>query len=319
VTDPHPPFQDPRSSRDRRDDASGRHDDVDPTGVRAILSALPDPGPMPADLVQRINASLDAERLARPVQRAAAPASVGPSGSVGPSVGGRLPEPSGAHSGRSGLGRRLPSLALAASLVVLAGVVVLGVLGTIGLGSGSDGDSAMDTMVSERGDSGGADGGAGAESDATLESGPLSDGDEGVTTMSAGIPMLATGALVSRTTLAGHARDLRDDDTLVHDESSAAVMAVSPVGTPEGAADCLGLLIGLPPTEAQDRVAAVDFVRFEDAPAALLLVRDDAGSDDAESDDPAARLAQASTAYLVPVDCGASDARALVGPVRVDL
>lgn len=37
----------------------------DPTGIRDLLSALPDPGPMPADLVARINASIAAEQLAR--------------------------------------------------------------------------------------------------------------------------------------------------------------------------------------------------------------------------------------------------------------
>lgn len=45
-----------------RDD---HQDEVDPTGVRALLSSLPDPGPMPADLVSRINASLAAETAAR--------------------------------------------------------------------------------------------------------------------------------------------------------------------------------------------------------------------------------------------------------------
>lgn len=37
----------------------------DPTGIRELLSALPDPGPMPADLVARINASIAAEQSAR--------------------------------------------------------------------------------------------------------------------------------------------------------------------------------------------------------------------------------------------------------------
>jgi hypothetical protein len=40
-------------------------DDLDPTGIRALLSAMPDPGPMPADLVQRIQASIAAEQAAR--------------------------------------------------------------------------------------------------------------------------------------------------------------------------------------------------------------------------------------------------------------
>lgn len=37
----------------------------DPTGIRALLSALPDPGPMPADLVARISASIAQEQSAR--------------------------------------------------------------------------------------------------------------------------------------------------------------------------------------------------------------------------------------------------------------
>ena len=42
------------------------HDD--PTGVRALLAGLGDPGPMPAELVDRINASIAAEQLARGAQ-----------------------------------------------------------------------------------------------------------------------------------------------------------------------------------------------------------------------------------------------------------
>lgn len=39
--------------------------DDDPTGVRALLSSLPEPAPMPAHLVERINASLAAEQAQR--------------------------------------------------------------------------------------------------------------------------------------------------------------------------------------------------------------------------------------------------------------
>jgi hypothetical protein len=37
----------------------------DPTGMRALLSGLPDPGPMPDDLVARIQASLLSESRSR--------------------------------------------------------------------------------------------------------------------------------------------------------------------------------------------------------------------------------------------------------------
>lgn len=48
--------QGPRPARDRE------ADEVDPTGIRDLLAALPDPGPMPADLVERITARLEVER-----------------------------------------------------------------------------------------------------------------------------------------------------------------------------------------------------------------------------------------------------------------
>lgn len=40
-------------------------DDLDPTGVRALLANLPDPGPMPDELVQRISRSLELEQARR--------------------------------------------------------------------------------------------------------------------------------------------------------------------------------------------------------------------------------------------------------------
>lgn len=40
-------------------------DDLDPTGVRALLANLPDPGPMPDDLVARIAQSLELEQQRR--------------------------------------------------------------------------------------------------------------------------------------------------------------------------------------------------------------------------------------------------------------
>lgn len=51
---------------DRSGSAPGS-EDGDPTGIRALLQGLPDPGPMPADLVARIEARLAAERAHLPV------------------------------------------------------------------------------------------------------------------------------------------------------------------------------------------------------------------------------------------------------------
>ena len=57
----------PADPGDPTSQGPGRTDEVehDPTGIRALLSALPDPGPMPADLVARISASIAQEQSAR--------------------------------------------------------------------------------------------------------------------------------------------------------------------------------------------------------------------------------------------------------------
>ena len=67
-TPPVPPADpgDPVSHHQAGDTAQPPGDvEHDPTGIRALLSALPAPGPMPADLVARINASIAQEQSAR--------------------------------------------------------------------------------------------------------------------------------------------------------------------------------------------------------------------------------------------------------------
>jgi hypothetical protein len=84
--------------------------DEDPTGVRALLSSLPAPDPMPEHLVERINASLAAEQA----QRAA-----GSSGdTVSPLLATRRPR----------RGRLVFALAGAAATVALVTVVSSGLL-----------------------------------------------------------------------------------------------------------------------------------------------------------------------------------------------
>lgn len=48
-----------------RPDPRASDDDLDPTGVRALLANLPDPGPMPDDLMARIAQSLELEQQRR--------------------------------------------------------------------------------------------------------------------------------------------------------------------------------------------------------------------------------------------------------------
>lgn len=80
--------------------------DDDPTGVRALLSSLPAPDPMPAQLVERINASLAEEQI----QRAA---SGSPGSTVSPLLALRRRRPA----------RLLVALAGAAAALVLVAVV----------------------------------------------------------------------------------------------------------------------------------------------------------------------------------------------------
>lgn len=90
--------------------ASASPPDEDPTGVRALLSGLPEPHPMPAHLVERINASLAAAQAQR-AQAQRAVSSAG--GSVAPLVA----------SSRRRPGRVLFALAGAAAAVTLIAVV----------------------------------------------------------------------------------------------------------------------------------------------------------------------------------------------------
>ena len=54
--------------------------DDDPTGVRALLSSLPEPDPMPEHLVKRINASLAAEQAQRATRMSTAAVTAMPAG-----------------------------------------------------------------------------------------------------------------------------------------------------------------------------------------------------------------------------------------------
>ncbi len=85
-------------------------EEEDPTGVRSLLSSLPDPGPLPSDVVQRIEASLHAAAAADAAGRASQPANC--IWSVG--------------DARVGRASTLTIAALAAGVLVIAGAGVFG-------------------------------------------------------------------------------------------------------------------------------------------------------------------------------------------------
>ena len=293
-------------AREPSDPLHDRAEEPDPTGVRAILSALPDPGPMPLDLVHRITASLEVERARGERETRDGPA---PTGHATVSSLSTARE-------RRARGGRIPVIAAAASIVVLAGAVVMGILMTgWGLGMGSSSDSAVEQLAGAAADSG-AEAGADADTFGSTESAPQADGtsapdatDERSSAMS-GIAVLATGAVLTGTTLSDHARVLRDDPaTLGHDADAEAALTRSMVGTAEGAAGCLGGLLSIPTEEALGLLAGMDVVRFDGAFAAVIIA-----SGPGSTVDPPQ---PASTAYLVPLDCGPRSAALLHAPVPI--
>lgn len=303
----------------------------DPTGVRAILAALPEPEPMPAELIERITASLAAERALAPDGHGEA---------TKPSTGRVMPfaaarqRPDRAEHTRTGA--RLPSMALAASVVVLAGAVLLGVLtmltGGLSLGgsdltaggaisasiAGSDsgGDSgaeaapAPDEVYSQQDTSGEGDrvaadeSAGGAATGASTESAPMS--------VSAA-PVFASGTELTTSLIAGHALTLRERVFDQRQHQLEGVPSDSPISSPAGAADCLSMILGDDAARLVARLAAIDFVDFEDQPAAMLLLRDTGPGPDAGDG-----RTQPMTAYLVPADCGLSKPHTLTDPVRLD-
>lgn len=164
----------PADRPDSHDPDHDHDDEVDPTGIRDLLAGLPDPGPMPDDLVRRIEARLEVEQTVREQESS---------------------RPLGRHADRvvdlaTERGRRRPARTLgwlgaaAAGLFVTAAVVPQLVDGLNGTDSAdtaayypsSRGDAADDAMSDDGGDAGAAGGGTDA---AEGEAAPGATGDAG--------------------------------------------------------------------------------------------------------------------------------------------
>lgn len=128
-------------------------EELDPTGIRDLLAALPDPGPMPDDLVARIEARLEEEQAAR--VQAPPPAPDRPAASVVPLSAGR---------DRRRPGRTLLWLGAAAAGVVVTAAVVPQLLDGIGT-NGADTAAYYPTRGGETGSAADLDMGA-SEDDA---------------------------------------------------------------------------------------------------------------------------------------------------------
>ena len=215
--------------------ASASSPDDDPTGVRALLSALPEPDPMPDYLVARISASLSAAQS----ERAASFSST----SVTPLVAGKRRRP----------GRLLFALAGAAAAVALVAAVGPYLLRTTQT-TGTSSSAAAGLTSAAREPSGGA---------------PPFAQDKAVPGPTATPPLLQIRVSQTRYTradFAAQARTLRGVTLAPIPPMAASSSGVGPVGTPVGLTDCLRA-IGADGAE----LVRADLAFYEGAPAVIIV------------------------------------------------
>ena len=213
--------------------------DDDPTGVRALLSGLPEPDPMPDHLVERINASLTAAQA----QRAAS--------SSGVSVTPLFP-------GRHRPGRVLFAIAGAAAAVALLGVVGTNLFKTTAPeGSGASAAAAITSSSREA-----TAGRPPATLDKAAPNGPSTP------------PLIQISLSATRYTRASFTAQARALGGVAPDSGQRMVAPESPglgsMGTTLGLTDCLRA-IG---ASGAQRVRA-DIAFYEGAPAVIIVATTD--------------------------------------------
>lgn len=221
--------------------------EVDPTGMRQLLSSLPDPGPMPPDLVSRITAALEHERAV----------------SSGFERRRRRPAP----APRPNPGWRGALLVAAAAAVVLVTV-------PLATGTAPSGVSAL----FGQGDVAQSSGAARASQQAEAGQPTAADtGGPGV-----GLPSLPsegrvgvrqTGTAYTTARLTEQARALLAAQGTQLDLGASDSKQVGPMGTPTGARSC-ATGMGVPPSQP----LSVDLATFDGAPAAIMVVGEGAGA-----------------------------------------
>ncbi len=211
----------------------GESPEDDPTGVRALLSSLPEPDPMPAYLVERISASLAAEQASR--SRAGA-------STVSPLVR--------RHRSTRRLVLGLAGVAAAAAVVGLVGTDLL-------RGSNQSGGNATASMATaERSRTPGP---------ALAPQTPAQGGTEGVNAM----PPMHIQMSSTRYTASGFAAQagaLAATPGQPVKPLTGETPSVGPIATPIGLASCLRAL-GVGPVD--DVTADLGF--YEGVPAAVIV------------------------------------------------
>ncbi|GGB90376.1 hypothetical protein N798_03995 [Knoellia flava TL1] len=255
------------------------HDDEsDPTGMRELLRGLPDPGPMPDDLVARIRSSLAELPAAHAVPAADAAA---PAVSRGTRTGTDSDRPS--WWARTG-----PRLAVAAAVLLGGGAVASGQLGLLATSSDNASTSA-DSSVGGRADEGAAGSDSGSTTPESLQTAP-------VMRQTVPGPVVVTMSGRRYTTASFAAQVSSTTGSTPTGPLAAESPGIGPIGTEIGVRSCL-VALGLP----EETGARVDLAPFDDEPAAVVVVTHGGGR----------------TAYAVGRDCSIGNPSLLAGPVEL--
>lgn len=259
------------------------HDDTDPiehdpTGMRALLGSLPDPGPMPADLVARIEAALAAEvathgDLDRALLAAAAPVRVDPGAgrpALEPDSADAVVDPDGTD------GRVVPLRPRRRSHWHLVAVAA-GVVGVLGIGGlvvetlrpgGIQASIGMSAEDSAAGSAGGSDS-APQEADEGARTLLAEDGELGVVVLGSGRRYTAAGlAAEVRATLPwdGTGRQPAVSPGKSSTTSTDRDLGFGPLASAAGARACADGL-GVAPSET----VVVDLADVDGQAAAVLV------------------------------------------------
>ncbi|MEO6021234.1 MAG: hypothetical protein ABIP45_13390 [Knoellia sp.] len=258
-------------------------DTSDPTGMRALLRGLPDPGPMPEDLVQRIQASL-----------ASLPPLEGIDGLDGVDAGDAGTDAGfGVSRGTSDSARpswwsRYAGRAAVAAVVLVGGGAVVAT-NPLGLRVGAS-DSAGSSVATQS-SAGDTKGFSGPQSRTEADSSRSTTGES----VTAGpVDVRHTGRGYTAAGLSTQAQAMEHGVTTT--PLTAESPGIGPIGTEIGVRSCLTAL-DLP----RDAAADVDLASLDGTPAAVIVVT----------------LGGARTAYAVGRDCTTGHPALLAGPVTL--
>jgi hypothetical protein len=268
--------------------------------MRALLSSLPDPGPMPADLVARISAALEAEAQAAVKAGAAAAVEAGAQEQDASGIdelwglhgADSTDVPAGADDEASAPAGRVVPLRRRVRLRHLG--VAAAVVGVLGLGGYlvqalPGGGTASSSSFGAADSGAGADSSAGSKAQSAPEVAPAAGSGDVVVVMS-GVDHVSSRLEVT-------ARELDDGSLDPIADLSAESPSLGPIATPIGARACADAL-GIP----ADAGILVDISEVDGVSAAVLVVHADTGR----------------SAWAVDRSCTTGNTGLIRGPVPLD-